>query len=100
MVTVDSLVCLGRRRHTRCALGTGVQTCALPISENGTPGRFKLPRPMLTSGDLNVSFSGLKTAVVTLIAQRTVDARARADIAAEFQEIGRASGREGVLQDG
>src|SRR3546814_7462986 len=21
-----------RRRHTRCALGTGVQTCALPIS--------------------------------------------------------------------
>src|SRR3546814_5318675 len=21
------------RRHTRCALGTGVQTCALPISE-------------------------------------------------------------------
>src|SRR3546814_6005972 len=22
----------GRRRHTRCALGTGVQTCALPIS--------------------------------------------------------------------
>src|SRR3546814_2601791 len=23
----------GRRRHTRCALVTGVQTCALPISE-------------------------------------------------------------------
>src|SRR3546814_2677939 len=23
-----------RRRHTRCALVTGVQTCALPISEN------------------------------------------------------------------
>src|SRR3546814_8909828 len=22
-----------RRRHTRCALGTGVQTCALPICE-------------------------------------------------------------------
>src|SRR3546814_4889678 len=27
-----------RRRHTRCALVTGVQTCALPISEN--PARF------------------------------------------------------------
>src|SRR3546814_5770445 len=27
-----------RRRHTRCALVTGVQTCALPISqEGGTP---------------------------------------------------------------
>src|SRR3546814_19133103 len=26
-----------RRRHTRCALVTGVQTCALPISDHG-PG--------------------------------------------------------------
>src|SRR3546814_1998451 len=25
-----------RRRHTRCALVTGVQTCALPISRSGT----------------------------------------------------------------
>src|SRR3546814_2666155 len=24
-----------RRRHTRCALVTGVQTCALPISDDG-----------------------------------------------------------------
>src|SRR3546814_13784658 len=24
-----------RRRHTRCALGTGVQTCALPVSMPG-----------------------------------------------------------------
>src|SRR3546814_10250213 len=26
-----------RRRHTRCALVTGVQTCALPISADDTP---------------------------------------------------------------
>src|SRR3546814_2046870 len=26
-----------RRRHTRCALVTGVQTCALPISRNPMP---------------------------------------------------------------
>src|SRR3546814_7937872 len=26
--------CSSRRRHTRCALVTGVQTCALPISVN------------------------------------------------------------------
>src|SRR3546814_4085845 len=26
-----------RRRHTRCALVTGVQTCALPISVDGLP---------------------------------------------------------------
>src|SRR3546814_10366388 len=25
-----------RRRHTRCALVTGVQTCALPISDNSS----------------------------------------------------------------
>src|SRR3546814_10386078 len=27
--------CSSRRRHTRCALVTGVQTCALPISRAG-----------------------------------------------------------------
>lgn len=29
--------------------------------------RFKLPRPLLHSGDLNFSFSGLKTSVLTLV---------------------------------
>src|SRR3546814_10359190 len=29
-----------RRRHTRCALVTGVQTCALPISEAQRLGRI------------------------------------------------------------
>src|SRR3546814_4108861 len=29
-----------RRRHTRCALGTGVQTCALPISPARTSVRI------------------------------------------------------------
>src|SRR3546814_6032694 len=29
------LFCSSRRRHTRCALGTGVQTCALPIWSTG-----------------------------------------------------------------
>src|SRR3546814_6479603 len=28
---IISFVCSSRRRHTRCALVTGVQTCALPI---------------------------------------------------------------------
>src|SRR3546814_5601581 len=31
-------VCSRRRRQTRCALGTGVQTCALPI---GSTARWK-----------------------------------------------------------
>ena len=37
------------------------------LAESGTPGRHKLPRPMLHSDDLDFSFSGLKTAVLTLI---------------------------------
>src|SRR3546814_953060 len=31
MVTLFMVFCSSRRRHTRCALVTGVQTCALPI---------------------------------------------------------------------
>src|SRR3546814_5260278 len=31
-----------RRRHTRCALVTGVQTCALPIFEAGVLGEVTL----------------------------------------------------------
>ena len=38
------------------------------LAEQGK-ARFKLPRPMLNSGDLNFSFSGLKTAVLTLVNQ-------------------------------
>src|ERR671937_732037 len=34
------------------------------LAERGTPGRYPLPRPMLASGDLDFSFSGLKTAVL------------------------------------
>ncbi|OYY82362.1 MAG: tRNA (adenosine(37)-N6)-threonylcarbamoyltransferase complex transferase subunit TsaD, partial [Methylophilales bacterium 16-45-9] len=59
--------------------------------------RYKLPRPMLNSGDLNFSFSGLKTAVLTLVNQqsahqklddesKTLDTTTQADIAWEFQE--------------
>src|SRR3546814_6592831 len=32
-----------RRRHTRCALVTGVQTCALPICRHRDPGRGDPP---------------------------------------------------------
>ena len=55
------------------------------LAEKGTPGRVKLPRPMLHSGNLDFSFSGLKTAVVMQVRDRALDAQARADIAAEFQ---------------
>ncbi len=56
------------------------------IAERGTPGRFRLPRPMLGSGDLDMSFSGLKTAVVTLVRGAAPSERDKADLAAEFQQ--------------
>jgi N6-L-threonylcarbamoyladenine synthase len=34
------------------------------LAERGVPGKLRLPRPMLDSGDLDFSFSGLKTAVL------------------------------------
>ena len=37
------------------------------LAERGSPGRCKLPRPMLHSDDLDFSFSGLKTAALTLM---------------------------------
>jgi len=56
------------------------------LAQNGTPGRFKLPRPMLHSGDLNFSFSGLKTAVLLAVQQNPDDPQTRADIAHAAQE--------------
>ena len=50
------------------------------LAETGKPGRFKLPRPMLASGDLNFSFSGLKTAVLTGREAATARRRRRAPI--------------------
>src|SRR3546814_2322118 len=70
-----------RRRHTRCALVTGVQTCALPISLRRAPdglyplhhraawlaiarGRQKLERAGAPALDLALSQLGLQPAVV------------------------------------
>ena len=39
------------------------------LAESGKPGRYPLPRPMLASGDLDFSFSGLKTAALMLVKQ-------------------------------
>ena len=53
------------------------------LAETGNPQRFALPRPMMLSGDLNLSFSGLKTAVSMLVkAHQPED---YPDIAASFE---------------
>ncbi|BBH12497.1 tRNA (adenosine(37)-N6)-threonylcarbamoyltransferase complex transferase subunit TsaD [Chromobacterium haemolyticum] len=61
------------------------------LAEEGDPARFTLPRPMLNSGDLDMSFSGLKTAVLTLSKQVAdadghIDEQTRKDICRAFQE--------------
>ena len=40
------------------------------LAESGKAGRYQLPRPMLSSGDLDFSFSGLKTAALMLVKQK------------------------------
>jgi len=56
------------------------------LAEQGTSGIFQLPRPMLHSKDLNFSFSGLKTAVLTTVGKqpRPLSEGTRADIARGF----------------
>ncbi len=55
------------------------------LAATGKAGRFTLPRPMIASGSLDFSFSGLKTAVLTVVRERALDAAARADLAAEIE---------------
>jgi len=56
------------------------------LATTGRAGIYKLPRPMLHSGNLDFSFSGLKTAVLTLVRQSELDEQTRADIAYATQE--------------
>src|SRR3546814_2135554 len=63
MYCVDFLfvfVFSSRRRHTRCALVTGVQTCALPIFSLSGPGEFYGPLFAGSEGCLTIEiFSGI-----------------------------------------
>src|SRR3546814_7867365 len=72
-----------RRRHTRCALVTGVQTCALPISRNPRTHRYYSSRGV----------PGLRRALAAYY-QRRFDV----ELDPESAEIGRASCRERVCQ--
>jgi N6-L-threonylcarbamoyladenine synthase len=56
------------------------------LAERGDPQAFKLPRPLLHSGDLDFSFAGLKTAVLTQAKKLGPELEARkADLAAATQ---------------
>ena len=53
------------------------------LAELGVPGRHRLPRPMIASADLDFSFSGLKTAVRTILKNENPNP---ADLARAFVE--------------
>ena len=56
------------------------------LAEEGNATAFKLPRPLLHSGDLDFSFAGLKTAVLTQAKKLGAELEAnKADLAASTQ---------------
>src|SRR3546814_3812500 len=54
LVIVSCVFFSSRRRHTRCALVTGVQTCALPISVTTGAGKYGA----LASGGGQIQLTG------------------------------------------
>jgi N6-L-threonylcarbamoyladenine synthase len=55
------------------------------LALQGDASRFHLPRPLKHSGDLNFSFAGLKTAVLTTVNKAApLDEKTRADLAASI----------------
>src|SRR3546814_9199428 len=91
-----------RRRHTRCELVTGVQTCALPIysrpmQTSKIRHQFYLPDDLSRAlEDLASRPGASKTAILTDALRAWLERKA----GHELDEIGRASCREGVCQYG
>jgi len=56
------------------------------MAQQGTPNRFKFPRPMTDRPGLDFSFSGLKTFAANTIREHQGDEQARADIARAFED--------------
>lgn len=55
-------------------------------AQQGVEGRFIFPRPMTDRPGLDFSFSGLKTAAASLIAQYEMTPQTKADVAFAFQQ--------------
>src|SRR3546814_8693874 len=90
-----------RRRHTSCALVTGVQTCALPICGRGEQTLFPeeyvcvVPRTHLPNGRLTLN--RFKAARHILVDGRHLG-HIHEDVEKLLRKIGRASCRERVCQ--
>src|SRR3546814_14782034 len=88
---VDGFFFSSRRRHTRCALVTGVQTCALPISNQKSKIKNEFPHPSVQRAPI--------TATTFSLFRNTNTVRfPPAALVSTFCKIGRASCRERVCQ--
>jgi len=56
------------------------------LAEQGRPGKYDLPRPMTDRPGLDMSFSGLKTAVLVLLKSLPDDEQTKADVARAFED--------------
>jgi tRNA N6-adenosine threonylcarbamoyltransferase len=56
------------------------------LAESGRAGAYEFPRPMLDRPGLELSFSGLKTAVLHAVRGRTMTERVKADVAWAVQD--------------
>src|SRR3546814_4985341 len=86
-----------RRRHTRCALVTGVQTCALPIFalKEAIRGKFRRDNGLDYGLDqISVNVGGKHTLFNALVA--TVDAGDEVIIPAPYRSEERRVGKECV----
>src|SRR3546814_6231673 len=66
-----------RRRHTRCALVTGVQTCALPILYERAYDRVSRNRGAMTPGVDGQTFDGMTLARLDRLVQSVAEGRYR-----------------------
>src|SRR3546814_973995 len=88
-----------RRRHTRCALVTGVQTCALPISLPGLGLTLRSDQPIavpVANTTLKMVVSRTRPAAEAVAVAEAIGAELLPMGSAG--EIGRASCRERVCQ--
>src|SRR3546814_18717766 len=125
LIVILFFFCSSRRRHTRCALVTGVQTCALPILASGfLTGKYRSAHDVQASRrkksnqryltergfrildtlDAVSASPGVKPAQIALawlVAQADVTAPiTSATSVGQVEGIGRASGREQQGQSG
>src|SRR3546814_6167745 len=100
----SSVCCLfsSRRRHTRCALVTGVQTCALPISESGILSalRSRLPQTALVVVPHRTGLAAIADQCLVIDGRGVATAvrRDHAEPAAGPRSEARRVGKEGVVK--